>query len=104
MSFRHNGLFMRGVGLWVANTLAPQTRAIIAPSSPHNSSRVHGANTLVIGVPTLHVCTSRMRCCGAYRRDKEEELRAVICFLFTDARLRWGKLPNSTSAALRAQW
>jgi hypothetical protein len=26
-----------------------------------------------------------LRCCGADRRDKEEELRAVICFFFTDA-------------------
>jgi hypothetical protein len=35
-----------------------------------------------------------LRCCGADRRDKEEELQAVICFFFTDVRLRWGELPQ----------
>jgi hypothetical protein len=30
----------------------------------------------------------------ADRRDKEEELRAVICFLFTDEQLRWDELPQ----------
>jgi hypothetical protein len=35
-----------------------------------------------------------LRRCGADRRDKEEELRDVIYFLFTDARLHWGELPQ----------
>jgi hypothetical protein len=33
-------------------------------------------------------------CCGADRQDKQEVLQAAICFLFTDARLRWGELPQ----------
>jgi hypothetical protein len=42
-----------------------------------------------------------LRCYGADRWDKEEELRAVICFLFTDMRLLGVSYPNSTSVVLR---
>jgi hypothetical protein len=35
-----------------------------------------------------------LRCRGADRQDKEQELQAAICFLLTDARLRWGELPQ----------
>jgi hypothetical protein len=42
-----------------------------------------------------------LRCCGVDQQDKEEELQATICFLFTDARLHWGEsYHNSTSTVL----
>jgi hypothetical protein len=35
-----------------------------------------------------------LRCCGVDWQDKEGEMQAAICFLFTNARLRWAELPQ----------